>query len=210
MGIIVDLIIIGIVAMSAFLAYKKGIVELAIALCAFVISIVVSVILYKPIANLIINVTNIDETIQNSIYEKANDIMQNKEEGNNELTNQIIETTKNEMLPETSRNLAINIVTFGVGIILFIAIRIGLIFVSALANAITKLPIIKQLNQTAGIIFGLCRGILIVYAILLIVGLIGQINPENIVNQSMQKSSVGKVMYENNILNVFLTSKFNI
>ena len=71
MGIIVDLIIIGIVLLSTFLAYRKGMVKLAIGLCAFVISIVVTFVLYTPIANLVINVTSIDEAIEDIIYEKA-------------------------------------------------------------------------------------------------------------------------------------------
>ena len=60
---VVDLIIIAIVALSTFLAYKKGLVNLAIGLCAFVISIAITVILYQPISNLVINVTSIDEMI---------------------------------------------------------------------------------------------------------------------------------------------------
>ena len=59
MGVIVDLIIIAIVALSTYLAYKKGLVALAIKLCAVVISIVITLLLYKPVSNLIINTTSI-------------------------------------------------------------------------------------------------------------------------------------------------------
>ena len=44
MGVIVDLIIIAIVALSTYLAYKKGLVALAIKLCAVVISIVITLL----------------------------------------------------------------------------------------------------------------------------------------------------------------------
>ena len=70
MGVIVDLIIIAIVALSTYLAYKKGLVALAIKLCAVVISIVITLLLYKPVSNLIINTTSIDETIQNKRKEE--------------------------------------------------------------------------------------------------------------------------------------------
>ena len=108
MKIIVDLIIIAIILISTFLAYRKGIVKLAISLLAFVISIVLTFILYQPISNLIINGTGIDEMLEDAIYEKANDIMQENEE--NSFTDEIIEQAKNEMLPETARTLSINIV----------------------------------------------------------------------------------------------------
>ena len=93
MGIVVDLIIIGIVVLSTFLAYRKGLVKLAIGLCAFAISIVATVILYQPISNLVINTTGIDEAIEDAIYEKANDIMTKEQ---NETSKQIMETTKND------------------------------------------------------------------------------------------------------------------
>lgn len=202
MGIIVDLVIVAIVVLSTFLAYQKGLVKLAIGLCSFAIAVVVTVVLYMPISNLLINVTGIDEAIENTIYEKANEVMK-KEQKEDELTNQIIETTKNEMLPEAARNLAINIVRGGVIIVLFIGTKIALRFISAIADTIAKLPIIDQLNKTGGMIYGLLRGILVIYVALLILSISGQINPTNAINQSIEQSSLGKTMYHNNLLNVF-------
>ncbi len=202
MGIIIDLIIVAIIVLSTYIAYKKGLVKLAIGLCSFVISIAITFVLYQPISNLVINITGIDEAIENSIYEKANEVMQeNKSE--DELTNQMIETTKNEMLPETARTLAINIVTGGVIIVLFIAIKIALRFVSAVADIVTKIPIISQLNEAGGMLYGLIRGILIVYVLLLIIRIPAQINPNNEITKNMNQSYLGKAMYENNVLNVF-------
>jgi len=203
MGIIVDIIIVGIVALSTFLAYKKGMIELTISFCAFIISIVATFLLYQPISNLIINTTNIDETIEKTIYEKANDKMIQEAGEGKELTNQIMETTKNEMLPQTARSMAISIVKVCVSLFLWIAIKIALRFINVLADAIAKLPIIKQLNQTGGILFGVVRGILIIYVTLLIIGMVKPIWPENIISQNIEQSSLGKAMYENNVLSVF-------
>ena len=194
---IVDLIIIAIIALSTFLAYRKGLVTLAISLCAFVIAVVVTLILYKPISNLVINVTSIDETIEN-----ANDVM--KEESNSEeITDVIIEEAKNEMLPKTARTLAINIVTGGVILILFILIRVAIRFISAIANLIAKLPILDQINKLGGVIYGLIRGLLIIYIALFIINIAGQISPDNMISTNVENSSLGKIMYQNNILNVF-------
>lgn len=202
MGMVVDLIIIGIVLLSTFLAYRKGMVKLAIGLCAFVISIVVTFVLYQPIANLVINVTSIDEAIEDAIYEKANDMLKGDAE-EDAITSQIVEDAKNEMLPETARALAVNIVKGGVMVVLFVAIRIALIFVTVLADAIAKLPIINQINKTTGMIYGAIRGILVVYVVLLILAIPGKMNPQNSLNTSIEQSILGKVMYENNVLNVF-------
>ena len=202
MGIIVDLILIGILALSIFLGYKKGLVALAIKLCAFVIAIVVTLVFYKPVTNLIVNTTNIDETIQNSILEKANEIITTDEDSN--YVSEIKESIKNDMLPETAESLSITIISYAVMIILFILTKIALRFVTALANLVAKLPILKQFNKLGGIIYGLLRGLLIIYAGLVIVSIVGQINPENSVHESINESYITKAMYNNNILNVFI------
>ncbi len=202
MGIIVDIFIVAIVALSTFLAYRKGLVKLAIHLCSFLIAVLITFLLYQPVSNFIINATSIDESIENTIYEKANEIIQGEE--NDGIATQITETAKNEMLPETARTLAVNIVKGGVIVILYIAIKIILRFVTALADAVSKLPILNQINKAGGVVYGILRGILVIYILLLIIGVFGQINPENIVQQNIDKSFVGKTMYENNILKVFL------
>ncbi len=202
MSLLVDFIIVAIIILSAFLAYRKGLITLAIQLVAVIIAIVITLILYKPVSNLIVNVTNIDETIQDAILEEANDIMTNDEEG----SNQIVETIQNNMLPETARTISINIIEGVVILILYILIRIGLKFVTALANLVSKLPILNQVNKLGGLIYGILRGVLLVYILLLLVNLSGEIEPQNQVYSSVQESYIGKVMNENNILNVLFTN----
>ena len=201
MGIVVDIIIVAILALTIYLGYKKGLVEVAVKICAFVIAIVATVILYKPFANIVINVTGIDETIENSIIESANKAINNNNE--NGVAKEIRNSATGEIIPEAARKIAVNIVTGGCAIILFLAVRIGLIFVTALANAIAKLPILKQFNKAGGIIYGALKGIIIVYAILLLINAYAQFKPQNIMSENIEKSYIGKIMYQNNIFNVF-------
>ena len=201
MSFVVDLIIVAIILLSTFLAYRKGFITLAIQLVAVIIAIIVTLLLYKPVSNVIINGTGIDETIQNAILEEANDIMTNEGEGEN----QVVETIQNNMLPETARTISINIIEGAVILILYIVIRIALKFVTALANLVTKLPILNQLNQLGGIIYGILRGLLIVYILLLLVNLSGEIEPQNQVYTAVEESYIGKVMNENNILDILFT-----
>lgn len=199
MSIVIDLIIIAIILLSVFLAYKKGLISLAVGIISFIIAVVVTVILYKPVSNLVINVTGIDEMIENSIYEQANDMLKQE----NEEIGFIVDAAKNEVLPQTARTLAVNIVTGGVFLVLFISVKVILIFVKALADLVSKLPVIKQLDKTGGIIYGLLRGFLIVYVALLIISIAGTINPNSTVHNELEKSYIGKLMYDNNILNIF-------
>lgn len=199
MGIIIDLIIIAFILLSIFLGYRKGLVSLAIGACTFIIALVVTLILYKPVGNLVINTTGIDEMIQNTILEKVNDVIAE----DSETSNQLIESAKNGLLPETSKTLANNIVYGGVMLILFIGAKIALRLVKAIANLIAKLPIISQFNKLGGALYGLLRGALLVYVVLMIIAIIGTVNPKNVVHQNLNESTLGKTMYENNILNMF-------
>ena len=202
MGIVVDFIIVAIILLSTFLAYRKGLITLAIQLVAVVIAIVLTLLLYKPVSNVIINGTGIDETIQNAILEEANDIMTNEEKG----ANQVVETIQNNMLPETARAISINIIEGTVILVLYIVIRIALKFVTAIANLVSKLPVLNQLNQLGGIIYGILRGVLIVYVILLLVNLSGEIEPQNQVYTAVEESYIGKMMNENNILDILFSN----
>ena len=109
------------------------------------------------------------------------------------------------MLSETSRELAINIIYGAVMILGYAVLRIALIFISFIADKIAELPILKQINKTGGIIYGLLRGVLIIYVLLMLIGVFGQVNPNNSVHMQIEDSYLGKLMYDNNILNIFFS-----
>lgn len=203
MGILVDVIIIALVVLSTFLAYKKGLVAQAIKLCAVIIAVIATLLFYRTVANFIINNTDIDETIQNSIYERAYDVAKQKTNNENPETD-IVEGAKLAGIQHTSRELSIQIINIAVILILFFGIKIALRFVTALANAVAKLPILNKLNKVGGLIYGLIRGIVIVYACLLLISFIGKVDDTSVLHKTVEQSNIGKTMYENNILNILL------
>ena len=83
-------------------------------------------------------------------------------------------------------------------------IKIALRFITALADLVAKLPILKQFNKLGGIIYGALRGILIIYVALLLISFFGEINPENIVHKEIEQSFIGKEMYNKNIINLLI------
>lgn len=213
MGIIVDIIVIAIIALSVYLGYRKGLIALAIQLCAVIIALVATLILYKPISALIIDNTSLDENIQNAILEKAENNDENNTQENNNENNQVAnaeninvteENSITSIMPEVAKELSINIINIGVMLILYFAIKIALHFVTALANLVAKIPIIKQINKLGGIIYGLLRGILLIYVVLLLISFAGQINPENALHKEIKQSFITKEMYEHNIINIFI------
>ena len=70
MAIAVDLMVLSIVLLFVFLGYKRGLVKVAFKLCTFFIAIILAFMLYKPVAKIVIENTNIDETIETKITDK--------------------------------------------------------------------------------------------------------------------------------------------
>lgn len=67
MGIILDIVLIAIIALNVFICYKKGLVKLAVGLIAVVAAIILALVFYKPVSNLIIENTELDENIEKAI-----------------------------------------------------------------------------------------------------------------------------------------------
>lgn len=201
MGIVIDIIIILFILASAFFGYKKGLISLAINILAFIIAMVVTLLLYKPIGNIIINNTTVDEKLQQMIQTKIEEFMKNDD--GKDSSSKLIESAKNGLLPDTSKSLSINIIYGITLIVLFIIIKICLLLVNSLANQVAKFPIIKQFNEIGGVLYGLLRGIIITYVILMVIQLVVTLNPNGALDNAMQESYLAKTMSSYNILNVF-------
>lgn len=199
---IIDIIILVFILLSAIGGYRKGLVSLGIHLFAFVLALLISFVLYRPIGNIIINTTQVDETIQATIQKNA-ETMVNTKGFENDLTKSLVESAENGMLPEVSKELAYNIVYLGTMIVLFLVLRVCLMLVNTVANAISKLPVLDQVNKLGGAAYGVVRGIIITYAVLLIISLGIAINPTTTLAQMINDTYLAKTMMENNILNVF-------
>lgn len=201
MGIVIDVVFLGIIVLSAFLGYKKGLVELGTKLFAGIIAIVLMLILYKPVSNLIINNTQIDDRIESTVIEKmskkidenvdvsSNKYIQNVTDG---VTTEIKETT----LPEYANSISTNIVYIITSILLFVVIKIALMFVTALADLVTKIPGIKQCNEIGGFVYGVVRGVLIVCICVLIMGVVVKMNGNVALSEAIDGSIVTQKMYE--------------
>ena len=205
MGIIIDIILVLFVLGSVYLGYKKGLVKVAVSLVAFIAAIIITVLLYRPIADLIIKNTDWDEKLQATIQTNVDSATSsNKTEKEKNITDNIVEGAKKEILPGTSKTLAINII-YGVTMIgLFIVSRVILLLINLMSDAITSLPIIKQFNEAGGIAYGFLRGILIVYAIVMLLNLIISFEPQGALNDIVQSTILTKLLINFNIFNLFM------
>lgn len=238
-GIILDIIIIGILVLSIWLGYKKGLTKSFLKIFSFLIAIIISLILFRPVANFVITNTNIVENLQSTISntfkheEEKNKKSEDKQSKENQVNNDnnevtILEKNQNEnsekdfsnifnkyiekkiieagndakdyVIDIASREIAICIVNICVCIILFIIIRIALVFIKALADLITKIPVIKQCDELFGGIYGGIRAFIIIFAIFTILSIVLSIFQIDGITDLLNQSIISKFIYENNII----------
>ncbi len=208
MGIILDVIVVAIIALNVYLCYRKGLVNLAVGLIAVVAAIILSVIFYKPITNLIVEKTEFDEMIENTIVETF--APEGVSEGQvkyvgilsmleTEIGNAVNET-KNEVVYETAGAMATKIINLIVFIGIFTAVRVILFALTFVADAITSLPILKQLDDVGGILYGLIKALLIIYVVLAIVSVVVSFTASTAISDAIDSSYVTKFFYNNNLL----------
>lgn len=205
MGIIIDIILVAILLISAFLGYKKGLVKLGTRLFAGIIAIIITIILYIPISEIIINNTQIDEKIQSTFIQNTTSILNKENEQNNNIeekvTNNITNHITNEIIPQEANKISKNIVKAITAIVLFIIIKIILSIIISLLDCVANLPLLKQFNEIGGIIYGLVRGIIIIAILVILMSTFARINPSSKVSNNIQNSYITKFLYKNfNIL----------
>ena len=208
MGIILDIVIIAILVLNIILGYRKGLIKVAFNLCAFIVAVIITWILYAPVTNLIINNTQIDENIKNTIIEKGVIKSEQKEETDENSVNGYIKkyvttpaTDKaNEAVETIATEVSQKVVAIFVIIGLFILVRIGLLLLRFLSDIIAELPIIKQFNEVGGIIYGIIVGLFVIYIFLAILFFVMSINDSGLVANIINTSLISKYLYTNNII----------
>lgn len=207
MSIIVDLVILAIFILCIIIGYVRGLTGSLIKILSFVLSIVIAFILFVPVSNLIINNTQIDDNLEQSIREM---IIGNSEEEEQKMPEAITDyieqqveaasdSAKEAIADSTAQEVALTIVKAGTWIALFIIARILLIFLRFITSLIAKLPVIKQFDKLGGIIYGVIEGLIIIYVLLAIISFVSPMTNGTLTN-AIESSYVGSMMYNNNLL----------
>lgn len=207
MSIIVDLVILAIFIICIIIGYVRGLTGSLIKILSFVLSIVIAFILFVPVSNLIINNTQIDDNLEQSIREM---IIGNSEEEEQKMPEAITDyiqqqvesasdSAKEAIADSTAQEVALTIVKAGTWIVLFIVARILLIFLKFITALIAKLPVIKQFDKLGGIIYGVIEGLIIIYVLLAIISFVSPMTNGALTN-AIEQSYVGSMMYNNNLL----------
>lgn len=208
MGIVFDIILIAIILLNVIICYKKGLVKLAVGLIAVFASIILALILYRPISNMIIENTEVDDKIKNAIIENCTVENQEAEEEQDDgfikyiekYVDDAVSKTRNEIVIEAADIISIKVINICAILGIFIISRLVLILLTFVADIITSLPILKQFNEVGGIAYGLIKALLVIYVILAILFFIVYTTGNSTIADAISNSFITKIFYNHNLL----------
>ena len=204
MNYLIDIIILFIIALTTFIGYKKGLIKVAFKLVSFVLAIIISVVLYKPISSFIINKTTIDDNLETTILQRLSSSDTTKDEKEN-IISSYYSDIKNYSTNAMARSISTTIINIGCILVVFIISNLILLLFKFSGDLIAKLPIIKQFNSAGGFLYGLIKGFVIIYIFLAIVALIAPITDINNFIKIINSSIITNIMYNNNIILILFT-----
>lgn len=201
MSLLIDIGILLIIFLSTFISYKRGFIKVAFGLLSFIIAIIISLLLYKPISNFIINYTPIPNQIETQIESR---LSSGDEEETSNFVENYYKNIKNSSISIIAYNMTNSIINISSALIVFLLTRIILIFLRFSTDLIANLPLIKQFNHIGGFIYGILAGFIFIYLVLTIISILAPIVNLNYIISLINSSIIGNIMYNNNIIFMFL------
>ncbi|MCX7841834.1 MAG: CvpA family protein [Clostridia bacterium] len=221
-----DLIVLGIILAFAVVGMVKGFILSVFRLTSFFVSIIISIKFY-PVAAEFLKGTFLYTSIQKSIFKSL--MLQQQTQGPNvgeqvkqSLAQRIIEslhlpgfmkdmvtssipdiaklTDVSRIVELISRELASIAVSVISLVLLYIAVRIALIFVRIILEGVAKLPVFKQLDKLCGFALGAVEGLLTVYIILAVVMLFNAAPQFGQLFEAMESSVLARFLYQHNFI----------
>lgn len=105
-----------------------------------------------------------------------------------------------QVMDAVSGELAKVVVDIIALILLYIIIRIGLIFLRFILQGLAKLPVFKQMDKIGGLSFGALEGLLTIYIIFAVVMLFSASPSFGSIYQAIDNSTIAKFIYQNNFI----------
>lgn len=217
MGIILDIIILGLLILAGYLGYRDGALKVVLDFVVILLVMLIVFFVYKPVADLVINNTNLYKSIKTSIYtnlEKNNVNEETKfelkgfpalEKNINNILREVKEKQYQDFRQEVAERLSITVTRAIVAITLSIVVYLILTIIKiTLIKLVDVIPIVSTVNNIAGSIIQILKILVIIYIILYILQFVLPLLNNSGLQENINKTMMLKYMYNNNLVNVLL------
>ena len=213
---LVDIIIVVIIGLSIVIGIARGFANTVIGLVSIILSLVIAFFLCGPVANLLSNVTQIDENVRSKVIRivpmndqdveidvNTNSVpepIQNSINATVSNATNTINEKKDEIVNSAADSITSKIMDAIAFIILFIALRIILLIINLVTQIAKQQEFIDKVDKLLGFLFGLLRGILIIYTFLGVVRVCEPIVANDYLIDNIEDSKIGSFVYEHNFI----------
>ena len=207
---IIDIVLILVIVLSAFIGYKKGFVKVIVKLGTFLIALVLAFLLQSSVAKFIGEDIGFKNTISTTVQNKLSDYAKSKEDDKKtdikmlektiDEINSAAEEKKAEVIQKWANNIADFILKGLSFIIIFFTVAIVMGILSLILNTVIKLPVLDTLNGVLGLGAAV---ILMAVRIMILLTIIYFVSPLEIIQpviNYINTSCITKLLYENNII----------
>ncbi|MEG0872755.1 MAG: CvpA family protein [Clostridia bacterium] len=217
---VVDIIIVGLLALEMFDGYKKGLVGVLVSFASIILSILFAFILQAPLADYIANDTSIGTTLTQTIQTNLEDIArQNAETPDSNKTNTFYDTilnsitngAKDTLTSNESAKLITNFILKGLSFVgVFVIVFIICFILQMILNLVFDLPILSSINKLGGIGIGAIKSFIKISIFLAVLSFIAPMPFAAKAVEIVQNSIVGNWIYTNNIIVSIIQSGLKI
>ena len=223
---ILDIIIIALIVLGAFSGYKKGLVGVLVSFVGILLSIFLAFLLQTPLANYLENDTSIGKNINQTIQESLNKQLNANNDSSAENKNTAITsqdnvynmtlkmlTNNNEqgLTVEQSSKLITSFILKGISFItVFIIVFIICYILQMALNIVFELPILSSVNKLGGLGIGALKAFIKIIIIFAIISFASPLPLFNDLIKIIQNSTLGNLIYTNNIIVNIIKSNIKI
>ncbi|MBP5426381.1 MAG: CvpA family protein [Clostridiales bacterium] len=217
-----DVLVVGIVLISIVSGYRKGFIKAVFRIFSKIASLVLAIKFYKPLAHIIANraffseftarisskITRMlsgasiasDDDLAGEILDSMHIPNTIKESVITDLPYDVNSMDKSQIIEVIASKLGTAMLYIFCVVAIFLVTRLVFLIMRNILDKIFYLPLLKQLNKVAGLLFGSVEGFLAAYIVMSIAALINS----EVILSNIECSLIAKHLYYNNLLLLFM------
>lgn len=179
-----DILVIAIIGLYAFGGWRKGLILSVLGIAGYILSAIIANTYSSQLTNYIINNTNIMNSIENAIGNGIKNVSQDP-----------LANVASGFVSDIAANSLIGIISF---IIIFSISSFIIYRIIWAINKVGSLPVISEFNKLGGLIFGVSKGLIIIFIGLALVRFVIEVGGDVKLQQYIANTSLVQFMYHAN------------
>lgn len=217
------LLAVGIILLvAAFLGFRKGLIKMVYSLVIVLLVTIITTIYAPKLAAYLKSNTTWDDSLEKkteSFLEEQGILKEGKDidvsdlplpfavrdkiaKSANEYTTSMAKSY-NEFVVSSVSGVIFSAIVYAVFFLILLALAS---IIGMLLDVISKLPVLKQVNKTAGLAVGLAEGLLIVWLLAIFVMIFGNFEFATHINDDIDANGFLKFLYDKNLIVYFVTN----